>query len=114
MCGLQSAGTKKSIVFIHGNINANKYMDEILGPVLLPFYRQNLRHARCLQDNAPPHRAHATQDWLNARIPAHLDRPWPAKSPDWNPIENLWLIMGTYIRNHLNPETNVHEMMAAL
>ena len=88
-------------------------MDEILGPVLLPFYRQHLRHAHFLQDNAPPHRAHATQDWLNARNTAQLGRLWPANSPEWTPIENMWEIMGTNIRNRLNPKTNVQEMGAA-
>ena len=66
---------KNQLHFIHGNINANRYMDEILGLVPLPFYRQHPHHAHFLQDNAPPHRAHATQDWLNARNIAQLDRP---------------------------------------
>ena len=44
---------KSQLHFIQGNINANRYMNEILGPVLLPFYRQHPRHAHFLQDNAP-------------------------------------------------------------
>ena len=89
-------------------------MDEILRPFLLPFYRQHPRHARFLQDNAPPHRAHATHDCPNARNNAQLDRPWPEMSPNLNLIENLWVIMGTNILNHLNPPKYVQEMEAAL
>ena len=50
--------------FINNNINEKRYMNEILGLVFLPFYRQHQGHSRFLQDNAPPHRAHATKDWL--------------------------------------------------
>ena len=57
---------KSELYFIDGNLNADRYIHEVLAPVLLPFYRRHPRHAHFLQDNAPPHRAFATRDWLTA------------------------------------------------
>ncbi|GFW21498.1 uncharacterized protein TNCV_1533211 [Trichonephila clavipes] len=38
------------------------------------------------QDNARPHTARFAQDFLR-----HFQTlPWPARSPDWSPVENVW------------------------
>ena len=43
------------------------------------------------QDNAPPHVARGTTEWIRSR--AHLLENWPAHSPDLNPIEVMWALM---------------------
>lgn len=42
-----------------------------------------------VQDNSGPHRGLLVRDWIAQQPRLHC-LPWPALSPDLNPIENLW------------------------
>jgi len=46
---------------------------------------------RFQQDNAPPHTADFTKDWLKKNVHSLLEHP--PQSPDLNPIELIWAIM---------------------
>ena len=50
------------------------------------------------QDLAPPHSAKSTQAWCENCHVHVLD--WPANSPDFNPIENLWGIVKKKLHKH--------------
>ena len=54
------------------------------------------------QDSAPIHSSRSTREWLRAHDVTVLD--WPPKSPDANPIENLWQQLKTAI-NRKRPTT---------
>jgi hypothetical protein len=61
-----------------------------------------------MQDGAGPHRAKGTVEWLAEHLPANAslndgDR-WPARSPDMNPIEELWNFFQNRVVEHL-PQT---------
>lgn len=99
---------KTRLVIIHGNLNAQRYRDEILRPVAIPFIRQQPRGIVFQHDNARPHTARLTRDYLN-NMNVHV-LPWPASSPDMNPIEHLWDHIDRQIRKRPVPPANQHQL----
>ncbi|UYV74872.1 hypothetical protein LAZ67_12001574 [Cordylochernes scorpioides] len=96
--GAISFDSRTPLVVIPGTLTAQRYVDDILRPFLLPF----LSHHPGLtfqQDNDRPHTARVTMDCLQSC----RNLPWPARSPDLSPIENIWDVM----RRRLQPSRNV-------
>ncbi|GFS98990.1 transposable element Tcb1 transposase [Trichonephila clavipes] len=70
-----------------GTLNSQRYISEVLEPVVLP-YCQGLDTAIFQQNNARPHVARIVQRFfVNHQIEL---LPWPARFPDLSPIENMW------------------------
>ncbi|GFV98875.1 transposable element Tc3 transposase [Trichonephila clavipes] len=74
------------LVRIAGTSNSQRYISEVLEPVVLPYF-QGLATAIFQQDNARPHVARIFQrSFVNHQIEL---LPWPARCPDVSPIENM-------------------------
>ncbi|GFV43428.1 DDE_3 domain-containing protein [Trichonephila clavipes] len=70
---------------MRGTLTGQRYFDDILRPHVGPFLN-GLPGAIFQQDNARPHTARVSQDFLR-----HFQTfPWPARYPDLSPVEYVW------------------------
>ncbi|CAH1999243.1 unnamed protein product [Acanthoscelides obtectus] len=88
--GAIAYGSRSPLIFIRGNMNAQRYIHEVLEPHLLP-YLDTLADPTFQQHNARPHVARVTIDFFQHNDVTLL--PWPPRSPDLSPIEHVWNMM---------------------
>ncbi|GFT59381.1 transposable element Tcb1 transposase [Trichonephila clavipes] len=65
-----------------------------------------------MDDNATCHRTLAVQDCLDSEGIQRL--VWPVRSPDLNPIENVWDALGRQVAVQNYPPTNKNTLIRAL
>lgn len=81
-------------------INAQRYVDWVLPPHVVPFF-ENRWHFAFQQDNARPHSARMTPHFLQEKNITVL--PSPSLSPDLNSIEHFWDEVERQLFHHFSP-----------
>ena len=99
------------LVVIQGNLNGVRYRDEILQQQVEPFM-QNHPEVEMFHDNTRPHTARVCTAFLADAGVVVMD--WPAKSPDINPVENVWALLSDKVKKRDNPPRNLEELTVAL
>jgi transposase len=101
VCGCISHDCKLDLVTIQGNLTGDQYIRDVLQPVVVPHF-----------DNARPHRSRAVTAYLQSEAVASV--PWPAMSPDLNPIKHIRYMLGSRIQAREPPVQNIRQLEAAL
>ncbi|KAJ4451040.1 hypothetical protein ANN_02476 [Periplaneta americana] len=89
---------RTELVFVeNGRLIADRYINECLADHVVPFGQFVGDNFVLMHDNARPHIAHVVGDYLQ-EVGIHV-LPWPARSPDMNPIEHVWDMLGRRVKN---------------
>ncbi|GFW91040.1 transposable element Tcb2 transposase [Trichonephila clavipes] len=99
-------------VVANGTMTGQRYTDEVLLPHVRLFCDAVGDKFVFLGDNATCHRTLAVQDCLDSEGIQRL--VWPARSPDLNPIENVWDALGRQVSGRNSPPTNKNTLNCAL
>ncbi|GFV07216.1 transposable element Tcb2 transposase [Trichonephila clavipes] len=90
--GIMINGRTRLHVVANGTMTGQRYIDEVLLPHVRLFRGAVGDKFVFMDDNATCHRTLAVQDCLDREGIQRL--VWPARSPDLNPIEIVWMLWG--------------------
>ncbi|GFU23191.1 transposable element Tc3 transposase [Trichonephila clavipes] len=110
--GIMINGHTRPHVVANGTMTGQRYIDEVLLPDVRLFRGAVGDKFVFMDDNSTCHRTLAVQDCLDSEGIQHL--VWPARSPDLNPIENVWDALGRQVAGRNYPPTNKNTLICAL
>ena len=100
---------KTRLVVFDRNVNANTYINDVIQPVVIPFFQRHFRGGGILQQGgARPHTARLTMNFLAQNGINVLD--WPAMSP----IEHVWDDMKRRVYARPHPPRTLRELRQAV
>lgn len=106
--GISLTARTDLVVIQNGTVTAERYILEILEQHVVPFAPYIGENFLLMQDNARPHVAQIVRNYLEEVQINTME--WPANSPDLNPIENLWDILGRRLRATPIQPNNLQEV----
>ncbi|GFV31812.1 transposable element Tcb2 transposase [Trichonephila clavipes] len=109
--GIMIIGRTRLHVVANGTMTGQRYIDEVLLPHVRLF-RGAVGDKFVFMDIATCHRTLAVQGCLDSEGIQRL--VWPARSPDLNPIENVWDTLGRQVAGRNYPPTNKNTLIRAL
>ena len=101
-----------SLATVDHRMNSEIYQDTLKNHLLPHSQRIAGRGYIFQQDNATCHVSNSTRNWFEKKGVRTLD--WPARSPDLNPMENLWGIMVHQVYGHGKQYANKEELEVAI
>ncbi|GFV92261.1 transposable element Tc1 transposase [Trichonephila clavipes] len=110
--GIMINGRTRLHVVANGTMRGQRYIDEVLLPYVRLFLGAVGDKFVFMDDNATCHRTLAVQDCLDSEGIQRL--VWPARSPDLNPIQNVWDALGRHVSGRNYPPTNKNTLIRAL
>ncbi|GFY12599.1 transposable element Tcb2 transposase [Trichonephila clavipes] len=110
--GIMINGRTRLHVVANGTMTGQRYIDEVLLPHVRLFRGAVGDKFVFMVDNATCHRTLVVQDCLDSEGIQRL--VWSARSPDLNPIENVWDALGRQVAGRNYPPTNKNTLIRAL
>ena len=107
-----SNNLKTDLVVINGTLTGQRYIDQVINPYVVPFFRGNRANFTLMDDNARPHRAIIVRNRLQQAGIQTMD--WPSRSPDLNPIEHAWDELGRRLNNRAHRPVTLAQLGQAL
>ena len=105
-----SYGQQTQLHFIDCNLNAQRYHDEILRPIVVsinPHHHLMFQHC-----NAQSYVGKTCTQYLEAENILVL--PWPVYSPDMSPFQHVWDALDQRVRQHIPVPVNIQQLRTAI
>lgn len=100
------------IVIDGGSLTAQRYNEEVLANYVVPFAPIIGDDFVLMQDNARAHSARCVTEYLDEVGIGKLN--WPACTPDGNPVEHVWDMLGRRVRGRAVAATTINHLRVAL
>ena len=107
-----SLNNKTDLIFIRGNLTAERYVEEVVQNHNLPFAHEIGPDFVLMQDGARAHTSRVTTRFLEDSRIQMMD--WPPRSPDLNCIELLWNLIGRRLHNRQHQPKTLQKLEDAL